>query len=64
MGAIFPFSLDGGEAETGKGPVNPFSAERVHVIFVHPGQEQAGMGVPAVRNNISPESGAPRLHPG
>jgi len=27
--------------------VNPFPAERVRVIFVHPGQEQAGMEEPS-----------------
>ena len=37
--------LTGGEAETGKGPADPFPAERAHERSVRPGQEQQGMEV-------------------
>jgi len=30
----------GGEAETGKGPADPFPAERVRKLFAHPGQQR------------------------
>ena len=44
-----PSPLAGGEAETGKGPVDLSPAERAHVIFVRPGREQGG-GVKHVRD--------------
>ena len=42
-----PSPLAGGEAETGKGPVDLFPAERVRMKFAHPGQEKMGWGCSA-----------------
>ena len=37
-----PSPFTGGEAETGKGPVDLFPAERAHTILVRPGREWSG----------------------
>ncbi|MEK6550412.1 MAG: DEAD/DEAH box helicase family protein, partial [Pseudomonadota bacterium] len=41
---ITPSPLAGGEAETGKGPVDLFPAERVRTIYAHPGGNNGGEG--------------------
>ena len=49
-----PSHLTGGEAETGKGPVDLFPAERVRELSVHPGQERDGGEMPVMRYAFCP----------
>jgi hypothetical protein len=55
-GILFRLPLShvvGGEAETGKGPVDLFSAERAHMLLVRPGGNK-GRGVQHINIPLIP----------